>query len=296
MGIGNYTEADVYAAARVFTGWNLQRVGGANDTNGYYQFQYIPNNHETTAKEFTFAIYPDGSKTIPARAAAAGMQDGLDFIAALARHPATARRLARKLWTFFVSETNPPDEFLITNMASAYLQNDTSIAEMVRTLLFSKQFLSPLNYFTKYSWPVEFVVKSLKEVGFAGFSVNTALNPLLNMGQQLFEPPDVAGWDLGATWFSTGAMLARMNFAATLTANQRFNISQAARGKGPTPDALLAMYLDQLTPADYDRETYGDLLAYLRTGGTWTGNDAQIAVKAPGLLHLIVGSSEYQFV
>jgi hypothetical protein len=51
-----------------------------------------------------------------------------------------------------------------------------------------------------------------------------------------------------------------------------------------------------LTPADYDRETYGDLLAYLRTGGTWTGNDAQIGVKAPGLLHLIVGSSEYQFV
>jgi hypothetical protein len=126
--------------------------------------------------------------------------------------------------------------------------------------------------------------------------MNNALTPLVNMGQQLFEPPDVAGWDLGQSWFSTGAMLARMNFAATLTSNQRFNISQAARGKGPTPDALLTLYLDQMGPADYSRAAYDDLLAYLQAGGTWTGNDTQIGIKAPGLLHLIVGSSEYQFV
>jgi len=62
------------------------------------------------------------------------------------------------------------------------------------------------------------------------------------------------------------------------------------------PEALLTMYLDRLSPADYDRGAYQDLLDYLRAGGTWTGNDAQIGIKAPGLLHLIVGSSEYQFV
>ena len=45
---------------------------------------------------------------------------------------------------------------------------------------------------------------------------NDALTPLVNMGQQLFEPPDVNGWDLGPGWFSSGAMLARMNFAAQL--------------------------------------------------------------------------------
>ena len=56
------------------------------------------------------------------------------------------------------------------------------------------------------------------------------------------------------------------------------------------------MYLNQLSPADYDRGAYDDLLAYLRAGGTWTGNDTQIGIKAPGLLHLIVGSSEYQLI
>ena len=61
--------------------------------------------------------------------------------------------------------------------------------------------------FARYSWPVEFVVRAIKETGWAGFSVDSALTPMLNMGQSLFEPPDVNGWELGQGWFSTGAML-----------------------------------------------------------------------------------------
>ena len=45
------------------------------------------------------------------------------------------------------------------------------------------------------------------------------------MGQNLYDPPDVAGWDLGRSWFSTGSMLARMNFASSLAANQKFNLA-----------------------------------------------------------------------
>jgi uncharacterized protein (DUF1800 family) len=296
MGVGFYTEPDVYAGARVFTGWNLERVGAAADTNGYYRFNYNAGQHETTAKDFSFPIYANGSRTIPARAASAGMQDGLDLIDALARHPQTAQRLARKLYGFFVSEVNDPDDLLIAKLADTYLQNGYNIAPVVRMLLLSQQFNSQSNYFTRYSWPVEFVVRAMKEVGYAGFSVNTALTPLTNMGQQLFEPPDVSGWDLGQSWFSTGSMLARMNFASTLTSNQKFNIAAAAKGKGPTPEALLSFYLDQVTAADYDRASYDDLLAYLRAGVNWNGSDAQLATKAPGLLHLLAGSSEYQFV
>jgi uncharacterized protein (DUF1800 family) len=295
MGVGFYTEPDVYAGARVFTGWNLERVGGAA-TNGYYRFIYNANQHETTAKTFSFPIYPDGGRTIPARTAAAGMQDGLDLIDALARNPETARRLARKLYGFFVSEVNDPDETLVNQLASIYLRNGYNVAPMVQALLYSRAFNSQANHFTRYTWPVEFVVRAMKEVGYAGFSVNRALGPLTAMGQQLFEPPDVAGWDLGANWFSTGAMLARMNFAADLTSNQRFNIASAASGKGQSPGALLSFYLDELTPADYDRAAYDDLLAYLSAGGPWSGSDAQLKQKAPGLLHLIVGSSEYQLV
>jgi len=286
----------VYAGARVFSGWNLERVGRGDDTNGYYRFAYIAGNHDTTAKDFTFPIYPNGSRTIPSRAASAGMQDGLDFIDALVRHPETGRRLARKLYAFLVSEITPPNEQVISWLGRVFQENDHSVASVVRALLTSREFSEPSNHFSRYSWPVEYVVRAMKEVGFAGFSVNTAISPLINMGQQLFEPPDVAGWDLGQNWFSTGATLARMNFSAVLTLNQRFNIGAAARGKGPTPEALLSFYLDQLTPADFSRAAYEDLLAYLGAGVTWSGSDAQLLSKAPGLLHVIVGSSEYQLV
>src|SRR5436190_785019 len=78
MGVDTFAEADVYAGARVFTGWNLARPGSGAAQR--YNFSYVAGNHDTAAKEFTFAIYPDGRKVIPARAASAGMQDGIDLI------------------------------------------------------------------------------------------------------------------------------------------------------------------------------------------------------------------------
>src|SRR5262245_11784584 len=76
MGVGNYTEQDVYAGARVFTGWNLQRPGSAADGSQHYEFIYNAGQHDTASKTFSFAIYSDGNKTIPARGQNDGMQDG----------------------------------------------------------------------------------------------------------------------------------------------------------------------------------------------------------------------------
>ena len=93
FGVGNYTEQDVYAAARVFTGWNLRLVGGdrRRPEHATTSSSTTPNQHDTAAKTFTFPIYGDGDRTIPARAAADGMQDGIDFITALAQ-PSRRRR------------------------------------------------------------------------------------------------------------------------------------------------------------------------------------------------------------
>ena len=298
-GVGNYTEQDVYAAARVFTGWNLRNptIGGNADPATYYEFVFNAAQHDPAAKTFTFPIYSDGNRTIPARSAADGMQDGIDFITALAQHPQTARRLARKLWNFFVSELEAPDPAFVESVASEYLRNGTEMKPVVRHILQSAWFNNPDRWFTRYSWPVEFVVRAIREIGWAGFSVDTARTPLTNMGQTLFEPPDVNGWELGPGWFSTGAMLARMNFATTLAANQRFNVSRATTSYRATPEALLDFFLfDRLSPAPFDRQPYNDLLSYLRAGGAWTGTDAQANTKTAGLVRLIVGAAEYQFI
>jgi len=95
---------------------------------------------------------------------------------------------------------------------------------------------------------------------------------------------------------STMADIHRLSEQVIDYAERAANVADAAKGKGPTPEALLSFYLDQVKPADYDRAAYDDLLAYLGAGVTWTGSDAQLLIKAPGLLHLIVGSSEYQLV
>jgi uncharacterized protein (DUF1800 family) len=296
IGIGQFTESDVYAGARVFTGWNLQRIGEARDPLGFFQFFYNSAQHDTNAKTFSFPVYTDGSKTIPARAGSAGMQDGLDLLAALARHPATGRRLAQKLWAFFISEIQPADEAFVTSIAKVYTDSDCHMSPVVRAVLSSQAFDARDSYFARYSWPVEFVARALKEVGPAGFTLNSALGPLSNMGQQLFEPPDVAGWDRGRAWFTTAAMLARMNFAATLTSRQRNDIAAGAAGNGATPEAMLSFYLDRFSPAPFEQDAYASLLDFLRRGITWTGSAAQLRVKAPGLIHLIIGSSEYQLV
>jgi uncharacterized protein (DUF1800 family) len=296
FGIGHYNELDVYAAARVFTGWNLRLINRGNDAESYYEFFFNANQHDTSAKTFTFPIYRNGSTTIPARAASDGMQDGIDFITALATHPETARRLARKMWRFFVSEVVEPDDSLINDAASMYLQNGTSIASLVHYMLRSRQFQNPGNWHTRYSWPVEFVVRAVKEVGWVGFPVDTLRAPLTSMGQALFEPPDVNGWELGPGWFTTGGMLARMNFAAALAANQRVTLARDAAGANASPEDLLDHFLDRLSPALYSNDARSDLLAYLEAGGAWSGSDAQLRTKAAGLVHLIVGSGEYQLV
>ncbi len=295
LGVGNFTEADVYAAARVFTGFNWQIVGDrASAATSFYAFQYRPNDHDVNAKEFSFAIYPNGSKVIPARAAAQGEQDALDLVLALVRHPATARRLATKLYKFFVNETAEPDPSLVTQMASVYLGNNYNIKSMLRTLFLSQQFRNPANFYQRYAWPVEFVVRAIKETGWTGFSVNSALTPLANMGQQLYEPPDVNGWELGPGWISTSSMLTRMNFASTLAANQRFNLARDAQPYRATPERVLEYMLSRFRTMGFPTTATTAMSEYLRSTA-WTGSDAQLQTRVPGLTRLIVGSGEYQF-
>jgi uncharacterized protein (DUF1800 family) len=297
-GVGFYTENDVYAAARVFTGWNLNitRTPTPGNPNALsYAFIYRPENHETAAKTFSFPIYSDGNNTIPSRAASDGLQDGIDLISALAAHPETARRLAGKLYGFFVNETVSPSLSTIDQIAAVYRQTGGNIRAVVQSVLLSAEFADSTSYFARYSWPVEFVVRSMKETGWTGFSVGTTLTPLVNMGQQLFEPPDVAGWDLGQLWFSTGTMLARMNFASTLALNQKFRLATAAASAKQSPQDLVGFMVDRITPASI-KSMYGDLVEYASSGATWPVSDAQMQTKVAGVAHLILGSAEYQFL
>lgn len=297
VGVGHYTEPDVYAAARVFTGWNLRRSEGyaKNDPNAYQAFGYSADDHDTGAKTFSFPI-ANGSRTIPERGAAAGMQDGIDLITALATHPETARRLARKFWNFFVSEVHEPDPQFVSAAAAIYLQGGTEIRPLVRFVLTSPWFRDPSVRFARYAWPPELVARAIKEVGWEGFSLDKAKTPLANMGMLLFEPPDVGGWPTGGAWFSTATMLARSNFAAALVSSQKAQLAAAVAAAGQTASGLLAVMLDRITPAPLDPNPQQVLATYLAAGGPWSGSQDQLETRAAGLARLLVGSAEYQLV
>ena len=301
LGVGEFAESDVYAAARVFTGWNLVRSGAGTSTS--YRFQYNASQHDTDAKEFTFPVYGTGpghrgrlSNTIPSRDANSGMQDGLDLIQALAYNPLTARRLARRFWTWFVSETEPAPDSFVDNVASVYLKNRTSIRATLRAVLASSEFNDDRYAFQRYAWPVEFVARSLREIGCVGFSANDALTPLTSMGQTLYEPPDVAGWDLGLAWFTTGGMLARLNFASQLATNQRVAIRDASRSWAGSANSLVDFCYDKLSLPPVTMDNQIALVDYALAGGAWTGSDAQLLTKAPGMIHILAGSAEYQLL
>ena len=129
VGVGNYTESDVYAAARVFTGWNLRgsadyRQDEYGDLNAYQEFVYNADQHDTGAKTFSFPIYSNGSRTIPARSESAGMQDGIDLITALAMHPETAPSAgAQVLELLHQRDPRTPDPAFVESVAAVYLQS-----------------------------------------------------------------------------------------------------------------------------------------------------------------------------
>jgi uncharacterized protein (DUF1800 family) len=297
MGVGHYTEPDVYAAARVFSGWNLKSSEPyrRDDPNSFQAFFFSADDHDSGAKTFTFSI-ANGSRTIPERGAAGGLQDGIDLITALATHPETARRLARKFWRFFISEVHEPDPQFVEGAAAIYLQGGTEIRPVVRYVLGSPWFRDPSVRFARYSWPPEFVARAIKEVGWQGLSLADAKTPLSNMGMLLFEPPNVGGWPVGPGWFSTATMLARSNFAAALVSGQKEELAAALATDGQTQSGLMTAMRNRITTAPLDSSPQQVLSSYLLAGGAWTGSAEQVATRGAGLARLLVGSAEYQLI
>ena len=91
-------------------------------------------------------------------------------------------------------------------------------------------------------------------------------------------------------------MLSRMNFASQLAGNQKFKLATAAKPANATPSSILAWVLDAVQTAPMDSSVMSELLNYLTATGAWTGSDAQLQAKVPGLVHLVAGSSEYQLI
>jgi uncharacterized protein (DUF1800 family) len=148
-----------------------------------------------------------------------GMQDGLKVIEILARHPSTARFISTKLVRRFVSD-NPPQS-LIDKVAATYTKTDGDIREMLRTLFFSDEFMSPETYGDKMKTPLEYVVSSIRALDGDTAGDQQIARAMQQMGQPLYQYIAPTGFpDRADQWMSDGALVARLNFAVSLTAGR----------------------------------------------------------------------------
>ena len=198
LGVGNYTEADIRAAARAFTGWHTDTHPdpGWDDLT----FRFKPDQHDP------------GEKTIFGHTGAFG---GADVIRLCADRPACATFLVGKLYAFFVSET-PPPKSILEPLADRFRKSDYDVADLVKTMLGSRLFFSEHAYRKRVKWPVEYALGAVRAVVPGRVPLGDLTDPLAKMGQTLFAPPNVKGWRTGTDWLNSATLLARNNFAETV--------------------------------------------------------------------------------
>lgn len=198
MGVGRYTEADVRAVARAFTGW--KRDG----RDGDFGARLVHRDPST---------FDDGPKTLLGQSGAWGPAD---VVRITLDRPETTERLARKLYRFFVSELDEPTREQIEILAADLRRPDDAIRTAVGRMLRSRHFYSSKAYRQRIKSPVEFSAGMVRMLE----PPRGRLNPLAlglaceGQGQELFAPPNVAGWDGGKTWLNSATLLERGNWAA----------------------------------------------------------------------------------
>ena len=210
MGIGNYTEDDVKACARAFTGWTIANadymsVRASRDSIWPYgrldwQFEYLPEDHD------------DGPKTFLGQT---GAFNGEDIINIICRQPATAWFVAQKLYCFFVSDT--PNEASIQVLADEFQGSDGDIRSVMRSLFLSEFFQSDAVRLARVKSPTELVAGTARLTGNHRFPEWSIVNLAMDanfMGQEILNPPTVEGWHAGSEWIDTGNLVERVNSAA----------------------------------------------------------------------------------
>ncbi len=190
LGVDHYTENDVRESARAWTGWIVARRTG--------KAQFVQSRHD------------DGSKTFLGQT---GNWSGRDIVDIIYRQPACAAFWANNLLNFFVY--NDPEPSLVSALAALIQKNNYNLKPVISTLLRSTVFYSERAYRALVKSPVEYVVGTYKALGLNQIDVR-AQRALVQMGQILFYPPNVAGWPGGANWLTSQTMIARQNFVAGL--------------------------------------------------------------------------------
>ncbi len=263
LGVGNYTEQDIAEAARAFTGWHVR--------SGKFWFNRQQHDFDT--------------KTLLGRS---GNLDGGDVIEICLDQPACPRFLATKLLRTFVLPE--PSTESVDQLAERIRKHDFQMQPVLRDLFGSQLFFSSEVRRSLIKCPLELVLGAARAVS------NRPNLPELakvsaSLGQDVFEPPTVKGWEGGRLWINSATMLQRANFAAELLFGERLGTIHDHPLPANSTDShqqTVRGFVELLQAHDLTPGTMDQLTDY------WQQNRADPSRQTRGLIHLIMTMPEFQ--
>ncbi len=305
LGVGmdgnlNYTEDDVKACARAFTGWTVGNLIPRYPYTRYTrEFIYTSTDHDDSEKTFLGQT---------------GRWNGEDVIDIILTQPACARFLSRHLYNFFVADdvqvpawqdTPPRDPEAIGTLEKALMESNYDMRSVMRVLFNSDFFMEAR--FARVKSPAEVVAGTMRLVhDFTSpkFGIYPLAREARYMGQDLLNPPSVEGWHTGKEWVDSGSLVERINFVADQVGNTELPGVKAIVNRLAIQGALsLEQFvegcLDLMGPLEVSEDTYKTLVDYARRDGELHNSTEEerttFARRVGEMLQLIAATQEYQF-
>ncbi len=285
VGVANYTQQDVFGGAASLTGWHI---------TGPISSRYNPRDHNDLVKNFM------GQR---------GNFDYKDIIRILTNNPAAPWFIMHRLFTFFGYE-NPSNEDL-SPLVDTYVKSGHNMGAVMRTLLLSPQFSSSKAYRSRLKSPTEFVVGAYRGLDMQGSGQNLQ-NVTTLLGQQLFNPPNVAGWPgdkVSSNWLNSGTWMNRLNYIDLLlvSRNKKAGIqpldlqSVIDANKIDSPERFVDYYASFLLDGNITSTTRDQLVSYF-TGNSSGRSNPRITLTngksyplsdVRGTLYLLMSAPKY---
>ena len=236
LGEGNYTEKDIQESARAFTGWGIgadKGKKGGLQRGSYPSFKNSPKWHDA------------GAKTIFGET---GNFDGSDVVRLALAQAAAPRWIAQKLWRFYAGW--PAPEPLLKELVKEWQTLKGQIRPFLMAIWTNPNFYDPVRAADRVKSPTEWLVGLCRQLGRPLPAPVLSSHILSLLGQNLFEPPNVKGWDGGIAWINTSSISRRYEYGSWLVDGTQGlqKLSSLNMAKMTGESGLLKMSLPEISP------------------------------------------------
>lgn len=275
----------------------------AHKTDGYSEKDVRDGNtrsltgatyeHYSGQHRFYVTKHDGGSKTLLGKSGNWGPHEAVDI---MLEHPGTARYLVKKLWQFFVYWE--PDAAAIEQMAAVLRENGYAIRPLLRNIFLSEEFYSEKAMGRHIKSPVELLIGTARAMQLPKVDYQNVRFLLASTGQNLFDPPSVAGWAEGTDWVNTTLLMGRYSAAADLVKEAKPDLVALLKDQKLNSAAdVVDHFARRCLLVELGSEKREELIAFLGElppSSEWAKQQKDVNAKLTALLMLLVASPEYQ--